>query len=132
MDPNGAFRRLRERAVQARRSLRQLKNEHKQRLRQYYYDAVRGSSVAAAQRALPGTNAAADAISLGASEAAGSSGGGELEGVGLAALEQRQQQRRAELAAAADAAGEELDAEAVLRTVGPNGLFRVRVGRGSA
>ena len=116
--------------MQARRSLRQLKNEHKQRLRQYYYDAVRGSAVAA-QRAVPAAGAAG-ALSLDAIEGDDSSGGLSLEGVGLAMLEQRQQQRRAQLAAAADAAGEDLDAEAVQRTVGPNGLFRVRRGPGSA
>ncbi|GAB4819514.1 hypothetical protein N2152v2_006560 [Parachlorella kessleri] len=133
VDPNGAFRRLRERAVQARRSLRQLKNEQKQRLRQYYYDALLGSSVAAVNGAVPGT-AAAGALGLDASVGAGSSSGIDLEGVGVAALDRRGQQRRADLAAAADAAGDELDPEAVQRAVGPNGLFRTLVvaGVGSA
>ena len=53
LDPRGAFRRAKERLLEARLSLRELKNEHKEWLRQYYHTALRGGSVAAGQQLAP-------------------------------------------------------------------------------
>lgn len=87
---------------QARLSLRELKNEQKARLRQYYLEALRGTAAAAAVGVGAGREAATAAAAPPAAPALGAP---------------------SQLLVGGDEAA--LDPEAVQHTLGPNGLFRV-------
>lgn len=98
---------------QARLSLRQLKEVQRARLRQYYYDALRGSATALA------------------AGAGGSAAGSNAVAAAAAAADMPDAAAAAAAVGAHDGSArvvEEdglLDPETVQRTLGPNGLFRV-------
>ena len=120
VDPRGAFSRTRERWAAARLSLRELKEQQRERLRQYVASAVGASGT------LPASSNSSSSSSGSSPLVSSSSLGTRDEAAAALAVAERQQP-----AAVLGAGGQELDERAAAAAMGSDGVLRVSGDAGS-